>query len=97
MKLFDRLWKSAATCTYDNSAAVRSEIGHDAVRRYYWVRSKCGEKVYIRDWTEMSTVLLEHPGTGLSLIREDTDGVIAAPHQGRQSHIRRLPAGMRNV
>jgi phage terminase large subunit GpA-like protein len=50
MKLFDRLWKSAPTCAHDNSTAVCSEIGHNAVRRYYWFCDRCGEKVYIQNW-----------------------------------------------
>jgi phage terminase large subunit GpA-like protein len=50
MKLFDRLWRSAPTCTHSKSTAVRSEIGHNTVRRYYWFCGRCGEKVYIQDW-----------------------------------------------
>src|SRR5271165_2868546 len=50
MKLFDRLWRSAPTCTHSNSTAVRSEIGHNAIRRYYWFCGRCGEKVYVQDW-----------------------------------------------
>jgi|GEM_PF-6868086 len=50
MRLFDHLWRHAPTCTHTNSTAVRSEIGHNAIRRYYWFCSRCGEKVYIQDW-----------------------------------------------
>jgi len=61
MKLFNRLWKSAPTCTHNNSTAVRSEIGHDAGRRYYWTCSKCGAKVYIEDRKGNAEVLVrEH-------------------------------------
>lgn len=49
MKLFDRLWRSAPTCTHNNSTAIRSEIGHNGVRRYYWLCGRCGEKAHIRD------------------------------------------------
>ena len=50
MKLFDRLWRNTPTCNHGNSTAVRSEIGHNTVRRYYWFCGRCGEKVYIQDW-----------------------------------------------
>ena len=48
MKLFDHLWRRAATCTHNTSTVVRSEIGHNAIRRYYWLCGRCGEKVYIQ-------------------------------------------------
>ena len=50
MKLFGRLWRNTPTCNHGNSTAVRSEIGHNAVRRYYWFCGRCGEKVYVQDW-----------------------------------------------
>ena len=50
MNLFDRLWRNTPICTHNNSSAVSSEIGHTAVRRYYWFCGRCGEKVYIQDW-----------------------------------------------
>jgi ribosomal protein S27AE len=51
MKLFYRLWrKNTPNCTHSSSTAVRSEIGHNAVRRYHWFCGRCGEKVYVQDW-----------------------------------------------
>ena len=50
MKLFDRLWRNTPTRTHSSSTAVRSEIGHNAIRRYYWFCGRCGEKVYVQDW-----------------------------------------------
>ena len=50
MKLFDRLRRNPRTCTHSKSTAVRSEIGANTVRRYYWFCGRCGEKVYIQDW-----------------------------------------------
>ena len=48
MKLFDHLLRHSPTCAHNNSSAYHSEIGHDAIRRYYWFCSRCGEKVYIQ-------------------------------------------------
>jgi ribosomal protein S27AE len=62
MKLFDRLWRSAPTCAHNNSTAVHSEIGHDAVRRYYWFCGKCGERVYINDWQRNADIHVSSPG-----------------------------------
>ena len=50
MKLFDHLWGGSPMCAHNNSTAFRSEIGHDAIRRYYWICARCGEKVYVQDW-----------------------------------------------
>jgi hypothetical protein len=50
MKLFRCLRGRAPKCTHDNSSAVWSEIGHDAVRRYYWICRRCGDRVYVDNW-----------------------------------------------
>ena len=65
-KLFSRLWKSPPKCIHNKTTAIRSELGHDAVRRYYWVCSKCGERVYTTIGQETPTVFPEHPGAELS-------------------------------
>ena len=84
MRIFDHLWKSTTKCIHNDSTAVRSELGHDAVRRYYWICSKCGEKVYTRIGEEMPTVFPEHPGSELS--RCDRGA-----HEDRESEIRHIP------
>ena len=57
MHLFDRLWNNAPACIHHQSTPDRSEIGHNALRRYYWVCSNCGAKVYIEDWKGNTEVL----------------------------------------
>lgn len=61
MHLFDRPWKNATACINHQSSPVRSEIGHNALRRYYWVCSSCGAKVYIEDWKGNTEVLWRAP------------------------------------
>jgi len=89
-KLFSYLWKSPPECIHNKTAAIRSELGHDAVRRYYWVCSKCGERVYTTIGQEMPTVFSEHRVPSYL-------SVIAAAHEARESDIRRILAGMKNV
>ena len=84
VELLSRLWKSPPKCIHNNTTAVRSEIGHDAVRRYYWICSKCGEKVYTRIGQGTPTVFLEH--SGAELARCDRGGP-----QSRESEIQRIP------
>jgi len=50
MDLFHRLYRCAHPCCHKQSAQPLSEIKHNAIRRYYWVCSRCGAKVYIEDW-----------------------------------------------
>ena len=50
MKLLAYLWRNAPTCNHDSETAVRSEIGHNGVRSYYWFCGRCGKKVYVQDW-----------------------------------------------
>ena len=71
-RLFFRLWKSPPKCIHNNTTAVRSEIGHDAVRLYYWICSKCGEKAYTRIGQETPTVFPEHAGAELSRCHRGT-------------------------
>ena len=66
MNLFKRRPKIALACIHDHSIYAQSEIGHDAVRRYYWICSKCGEKVYTRIGQGTPTVFPEHSGAQLS-------------------------------
>ena len=64
MKLFDRLWRSAPTCTHSKSTAARSEIGHSTVRRYYWLCGRCWQKrCTSRIGKEMPTAFWEHQVT----------------------------------
>lgn len=50
MNLFKRLLKISPACIHDQSVPAQSEIGHNAVRRYYWICNKCGAKIYIEDF-----------------------------------------------
>jgi hypothetical protein len=62
MRLFDHLWGHAPTCTHNDSAALRSEIGHDANRRYYWFCGRCGNKVYVQSWNGHADGVSRAPG-----------------------------------
>jgi len=64
-KFFSRLWKSPSKCIHIKRTVIRSELRQDAVRRYYWVCNKCGERVYTTIGQD-PTVFPEHPGAELS-------------------------------
>jgi hypothetical protein len=49
MKLFDRLLRRSSACCHNNSTPAFSEIGHNAVRRYYWFCSRCGKKIFVNE------------------------------------------------
>jgi len=57
MNLFHRLFCCAPPCCHKQSAQPQSEIGHNAVRRYYWICSGCGAKVYVEDWKGNAQVI----------------------------------------
>ena len=50
-RLFSRLWKGPPEGIYNNTTAVRSELGHDAVLRYYWGPQQMPRKSVHQDWT----------------------------------------------